>query len=621
MLRALRNQTQSIFFKCFLVLLICGFALWGVGDLTGGSKGKNVLSVKNHDISVEEVLDEINRARYLLPDRPSLEEAIKNGLHKSILNKFEQEILINEEARYLDLNVPLTEQMKLIKKENAFKDPLGEFSQSKFIQSLNNAGLSEPKYLEIVKTNSNFKQLSMPFIFNNYYNESVIKRIIEWQNEIKDIEYEKFKFVNKNDLKRPSNNVLETFYNKNKKLYEIPLTRDIKYININPSLFEEQVVINQKQIDEKYEIEKSNYKIEETREILQITTQDEKKAKNFLDLVKADQNFNKIAKNLFNLTESDTNIGIIKKSDLPLESAEIIFNAKLNEILGPIKTKFGFSIYKIINIIPEKLTNYEEAVNDIKKKLIKDLSIEILFEKLDQVEDLIAEGNNIDEIAKSNIFNKNISITNVKKISKQGLIYSNEKETSYFKKSPEFIKNIWNTEMNELSEIFNSNDDNYFLIEVINEYNKNTPTFNQVKSKVYNEWLNKELITKSMERVKNLISSKNNKLLSKTSIKRSDKNIEDVQDLTLINKIFEINNNEINILVSKDNLFAVKITNTKIGDYNFDKKTYEQLNISFSKSFFNDFSNFYLQHLASKHNLKRNYQELNKFFIQKENVN
>ena len=81
------------------------------------------------------------------------------------------------------------------------------------------------------------------------------------------------------------------------------------------------------------------------------------------------------------------------------------------------------------------------------------------------------------------------------------------------------------------------------------------------------------------------------------------------------------NNNEVNILVSKDNLFAVKITNTKIGDYNFDKKAYEELNISFSKSFFNDFSNFYLQHLASKHNLKRNYQELNKFFIQKENVN
>ena len=94
MLRSLRNQTQSIFFKCFLVLLICGFALWGVGDLTGGSKGRSVLSVENQSISIEEALNEINRARYMLPDRPSLEDVIKNGMHRSVLNKLEQKALI-----------------------------------------------------------------------------------------------------------------------------------------------------------------------------------------------------------------------------------------------------------------------------------------------------------------------------------------------------------------------------------------------------------------------------------------------------------------------------------------------------------------------------------------------
>ena len=59
MLRALRNQTKSIFFKCFLFLLICGFALWGVGDLTGGYKGKDILSVESKSVTVEEVLNEI----------------------------------------------------------------------------------------------------------------------------------------------------------------------------------------------------------------------------------------------------------------------------------------------------------------------------------------------------------------------------------------------------------------------------------------------------------------------------------------------------------------------------------------------------------------------------------
>ena len=116
MLRALRNQTKSVFFKCFLFLLICGFALWGVGDLTGGSKGEIVLSIEDKKISLEDVLNEINRARYMLPDRPSMEDTIKKGsLHNNILNKLEQEILINKEANYLNLK-PLSEKTKPIQK-------------------------------------------------------------------------------------------------------------------------------------------------------------------------------------------------------------------------------------------------------------------------------------------------------------------------------------------------------------------------------------------------------------------------------------------------------------------------------------------------------------------------
>ena len=90
---------------------------------------------------------------------------------------------------------------------------------------------------------------------------------MDWQNEIRDVEYEIFDFVNENEINKPSNQTLKTFYEKNKKPLEIPKTRDIKYIQIKPSFFEDQVQINEKLVDEKYEIEKSNYIIEETREI------------------------------------------------------------------------------------------------------------------------------------------------------------------------------------------------------------------------------------------------------------------------------------------------------------------------------------------------------------------
>merc|ERR1711935_333086 len=212
MLRSLRNQTQSIFFKAFLGLLIIGFAMWGVGDLTGNNNQKPILSVESKNISSQEILDELNKVRYNMPQRPSLEEAIKNGLLNNVLNKFEQEILINSEANSLNLHVPKNIQTKAISKEKAFRDPLGKFSQTKFLKSLNNVGLSENKYLEMINTEAYFKQLSMPFSLNNYYSDKITNKIIEWQNQTRDIEYAFLKKIKKEEIKKPTPVILQGYY-------------------------------------------------------------------------------------------------------------------------------------------------------------------------------------------------------------------------------------------------------------------------------------------------------------------------------------------------------------------------------------------------------------------------
>ena len=178
MLRTLRNQTQSIFFKVFLFLLIIGFALWGVGDLTGGLNQKPILSTSNKEVTSEEILNELNRLRFTLPQRPSLQEAINNGMLKTVLDKYEQEILINAEANALNLYVPLKITTTTIGNEKAFKDPLGKFSQTRFLKSLNSAGLSESTYIDSIHTEANYKQLSMPFSNNSLYSNKLIKKLI-----------------------------------------------------------------------------------------------------------------------------------------------------------------------------------------------------------------------------------------------------------------------------------------------------------------------------------------------------------------------------------------------------------------------------------------------------------
>ena len=611
MLRALRNQTQSIFFKIFLVLLICGFALWGVGDLTGGNTTKPVLITDSKEISIDKAINEINRIRYSSASRPSFNEIFENGTYKNVLNKLEQEILLNSEAEELNLNVPMSVVTQTISQENNFKDPLGKFSQIKFNQSLKNAGLSETKYLEMINTEANLKQISTPFSTNDYYSEKVIKKIMDWQNEIRNIEYDFFDLLTPKDIKRPSEETLTNFYEENKEKYQIPLTRNIQYLEISPNYFTQQVKISDSQINERYKIEKSNYKIDEKREILQVTTQDEEKVKKFFKAV-GKNNFKELALELFNLSENDINLGLVKKTDLPSTNADALFKANLNEIVGPLKTEFGYNVYKIIKIEPEESIEYSKIIEDIKSKIIKEKSTEVLFEKLDIIEDLLAEGSNLSEIAVSDVFDKKISLNIINRISQNGIIYSYDKEKSLIEKSNNFLKNIWDTNINEMSDIFNSKEDNYVIIQVLKENKEELPSYEITKNLVYNHWLNEAIIKKSIENIKTMLLNKKSKLSKNYSLKRNNK-LGDLNDPYLINEIFNIQNNENNYINFRNKILAVKLLDSKIDNYTFNKDEYQQLNLSFTQSFFNDFGNFYLNHLSSKHNLKRNYKEIENF--------
>ena len=611
MLRALRNQTQSIFFKIFLVLLICGFALWGVGDLTGGNTTKPVLITDSKEISIDKAINEINRIRYSSASRPSFNEIFENGTYKTVLNKLEQEILLNSEAEELNLNVPMSVVTQTISQENNFKDPLGKFSQIKFNQSLKNAGLSETKYLEMINTEANLKQISTPFSTNDYYSEKVIKKIMDWQNEIRNIEYDFFDLLTPKDIKRPSEETLTNFYEENKEKYQIPLTRNIQYLEISPNYFTKQVKISDSQINERYKIEKSNYKIDEKREILQVTTQDEEKVKKFFKAV-GKNNFKELALELFNLSENDINLGLVKKTDLPSTNADALFKANLNEIVGPLKTEFGYNVYKIIKIEPEESIEYSKIIEDIKSKIIKEKSTEVLFEKLDIIEDLLAEGSNLSEIAVSDVFDKKISLNIINRISQNGIIYSYDKEKSLIEKSNNFLKNIWDTNINEMSDIFNSKEDNYVIIQVLKENKEELPSYKVTKNLIYNHWLNEAIIKKSIENIKTMLLNKKSKLSKNYSLKRNNK-LGDLNDPYLINEIFNIQNNENNYINFRNKILAVKLLDSKIDNYTFNKDEYQQLNLSFTQSFFNDFGNFYLNHLSSKHNLKRNYKEIENF--------
>ena len=71
--------------------------------------------------------------------------------------------------------------------------------------------------------------------------------------------------------------------------------------------------------------------------------------------------------------------------------------------------------------------------------------------------------------------------------------------------------------------------------------------------------------------------------------------------------------NKINFIKIKNGVLAIKIINSKTKNYKLNEDTINQLNASLADSFFNDYSNNFIQILGNKHKIKRDYKSLENF--------
>ena len=614
MLRTLRNQTQSIFFKAFLVLLIIGFAAWGVGDLSGNSNQNSVLSVGKQKITSEEIINELNKVRYRMPQRPSINEAIKKGVLNDIINKFEQEILINAEAKKLNLYVPLNIQTMAIRDEQAFKDPLGKFSQVRFLKSLNNAGLNEEKYLDMINTEAYFKQLSMPISLNKTYNTKIVKKLIEWQNEVREIDYFFLDKIKENKIKVPDANDLQVFYNQYKDLYKIPVTKNFKYIEIQPSDFKKKITVNDKKIKEIYESEITKYTSNEERSLYQVISQDIDKANAFIKKLKENDDFVKLAKDQFSLSKKDIDIGFVKKYELPKETKKQIFDGKTKDVIGPIKTKFGYAIYQLNTINPKKTTSYKDAYAEIKRELLNELSLELLYKDISSIEESIDQGDNLEEIVNSELLNGKFKVKNLDNFAQKGILYLSNGKIKNINNRKLIADNIWKITSNQISDVIELPKDTFMFVQLIKENKEYTPVFKEIRTDIYKKWVEKEQLIQTELKLKKIVKENKVKFNKLLNIERNQINLTNkIKDKLIINQIFKMKKNKINFIKLKNGVIAIKFINSKTKNYNLKEDTINQLNASLSESFFNDYSNNFIQILGNKHKIKRDYKSLENF--------
>jgi peptidyl-prolyl cis-trans isomerase D len=412
---------KGLFSGIFIVLLVLGgFSLvltdW-TGSFRSGVTSNDVARIAGERISQAEFGQLVGRA--LQSERVSPQQAYQMGLVNQILTSemwnrmlvkaaHGYGIMVGDEAlvRHLQMiAAPVAEQNKTTTRQVI----------QKFIEQ---QGISETQFLESMRREIT-TDLTRKLITGGASLRSplMVDDMMRWQFQKRNARILLLSDDRITDIPLPDSKTLEDFYATQKKDFILPERRTFSIGLITQSDLKKQIQISDAQVKNFYDLNKADITKPEMRTLdMAVYANDaELDAHKLHDQLTPTNDFIETAKQIgkpINVAENS----FARDGFLP-ELADAVFNAKIGDILGPIKSPIGWHVVRLKNILPAGEKTLEEAKDAIRKQMEDEALADLTDRTMDTLDKSFESAADLNSVAKAN----NMSITHYTDSGRDGL--------------------------------------------------------------------------------------------------------------------------------------------------------------------------------------------------------
>ena len=505
MLQAMRGGAKSPIMKAFLVFLAAGFALWGVGDVTTGLIGGSdkAISAGDESLSPAEVAIEFDRARRSYLPNATLGEALETSLLSEIAGNLANETLFRAEASALGLAVTRDMQRKAVANENAFRDELGEFSRTRFLSALAQAGLTEEQYLARIDTGLRRQQIVDAISGGIKQPDSAAKALTAFELERRTAQMVSVA-GDSDTIGDPTDDVLSSWFEEQKSGYAAPALRSATVGMIAPEMFAAEVEVTDRDIENAYADRLDEFTTPERRSVRQMVFEDLEIAETAFARLTDGEEFAAVAADLLEWTESDTTLGLVSRSDLDGAVGEAVFSTDAGGLAGPVESVFGVHILAVDDVVAGGETSLADVRDDIIAGIQIDAATDMIYDKVNVLEDRIASGATIAE-AFNEVGGKLVSLQDIDRRGNDidGAPVNSDASDSLV------LDAIWDSEVDELSVIREGSDDMFFIVEVTDEKEPRDRALDEVKMRVIADWKTAQAIEAARQEAQSIADAEN----------------------------------------------------------------------------------------------------------------
>ncbi len=406
MLQAIRKHAKGYLAVLLFGLLIMSFAVWGIGDIfRGGGQEQTVVRVGDKKIGLAEFNTELQRELRRLASRTggqmSMEQALNFGLFDRIADAMANRAVFDKGVERQGIAVSNELVTRTIQADPGLQGEGGVFDRRRFETLLANNQLSEAAFVEIMRTRLAREQLASALGVSGNAPEQILKPIFAHRLERRVAEIVPIPRAIFTDVKDPDPAQLEAFYKERQRSFMAPEYRALTIVSFNADDMAKGIAVPEEKVKEEYQQREAEFEVKETRDAEQFLLTTKEDAERVYAEIQKGKDFAAAARAATGAAPVAT--GALSKDGLAQQApamAEAVFASPKPSLVAPTQSPFGWHIFRVLKINPAHKKSFEDAKVELTKSMAREQAIEALYQVANKVEDALAGGGKLDEVAK-----------------------------------------------------------------------------------------------------------------------------------------------------------------------------------------------------------------------------
>ncbi|MDE7546944.1 SurA N-terminal domain-containing protein [Acetobacter fabarum] len=399
-----RVLVESWLGRVIAIVIFLAFVGWGIGDVIGFMSEETdvVARVGQHRIPTRDLAMALRSEMPAITqqmgvkDPSALSPIMQKQIARQILQRLIAQAELLEAARQLKIIVPDSAVREEVFALPYFKGPTGQFDRAVFNQRLSAQGLSEQQVLDIIRDDLTVRTLLQPIAQGSSVSNTLLSTLVNYGAITRMVDLISIPVAARPVPPAPDNATLQRYYTNHLWLFGTPELRHARIVVLSPQTVADTITMDDTQIKRAYDAMSSHYNVPETRDIQLITATSEADAQKIADAWKLKGNWQ--AGQSAVKGAASVEMPGARPATIPSDVLrQALFQAPQGQIMGPVKTEMGWSVFRVSKILPAHNTPLAAARPEILQQYRAAAAPSVVTERRRQLQDAIA-GKGLDAI-------------------------------------------------------------------------------------------------------------------------------------------------------------------------------------------------------------------------------